>query len=82
MPFATLAGLEPRDRFATICVKVVRKWEYRGPADDGAILHIDLVLADQEVSKIVDSHSVVLYCNHCFLSLLRTLDLLKLQKKN
>ncbi|XP_039784910.1 uncharacterized protein LOC120651490 isoform X2 [Panicum virgatum] len=29
MPFATLAGLEPRDRFATICVKVVRKWEYR-----------------------------------------------------
>ncbi|RLN29611.1 hypothetical protein C2845_PM05G33090 [Panicum miliaceum] len=48
MPFCLLPALEPHEHFAMICVKVARKWEYRGPADDGQVMHIDLVIADQE----------------------------------
>ena len=33
----------------TICVRVVRTWEFRGINDDGALQHIDLILADTQV---------------------------------
>ena len=64
MSFTLLAALEPHDRFATVCVKVARTWEYRGPADDGHILHIELVLADQEVSQTLTIHSLGACCRH------------------
>jgi hypothetical protein len=37
------------DKLKTICVRVVRKWEFRGLNDDGPLQHIDLVLADNQV---------------------------------
>ncbi|CAL5077051.1 unnamed protein product [Urochloa decumbens] len=48
MAYRLLSALRPNDHYARICVRVTRKWEYRGPADDGQVLHADLVLADHE----------------------------------
>ncbi|WVZ89379.1 hypothetical protein U9M48_035795 [Paspalum notatum var. saurae] len=49
MAFALLPSLHPRDRHAVIRVRVCRKWEFRAHGtDDGSIIHIDLVLADEK----------------------------------
>ncbi|CAO2149978.1 unnamed protein product, partial [Urochloa humidicola] len=48
MAYRLLSTLQLNDHYATVCVRVTRKWEYRGPADDGAVQHIDLVVADKE----------------------------------
>ncbi|CAN6174122.1 unnamed protein product [Urochloa humidicola] len=50
MTYKLLPALHLNDHYATICVRVTRKWEYRGPADDGDVQHVDLVLADQEAN--------------------------------
>lgn len=55
MTFDLLPDLHPRARRATICVRVSRKWEYRGGTDDGPIQHVDLVLIDAKVSVSFDS---------------------------
>lgn len=49
MAFTPLPALRPREWRATICVRVCRKWEYRGGTDDGPIQHVDLVLVDEQV---------------------------------
>jgi hypothetical protein len=49
MAFSLLPVLRPGDWRATICVRVCRKWEYRGGTDDGPIQHVDLVLVDEKV---------------------------------
>lgn len=48
MAFSLLPALRPRDWHSTICVRVCRKWEYRGGTDDGPIQHVDLVLVDEQ----------------------------------
>ncbi|CAO2189268.1 unnamed protein product [Urochloa humidicola] len=48
MAYRLLPALRLNDHYARICVRVTRKWEYRGPADDGPVLHADLVVADHE----------------------------------
>jgi hypothetical protein len=49
MAFDLLPALRPRQWRSTVCVRVCRKWEYRGGTDDGPIQHIDLVLVDEKV---------------------------------
>ena len=49
MTYSLLSSLRPKDRLTTICVRVVRTWEFRGINDDGALQHIDLILADTQV---------------------------------
>jgi len=44
-----LANLKPRDIQASVCVRVIRKWNFTGRNENGPILHVDLVLADKEV---------------------------------
>lgn len=48
MAFDLLPTLRPRQWRSTICVRVCRKWEYRGGTDDGPIQHVDLVLLDEK----------------------------------
>ncbi|XP_062220897.1 uncharacterized protein LOC133920180 isoform X2 [Phragmites australis] len=52
MPFDLLPMLHPKSKHWTICVRVSRKWEYRGGTDDGPVAHIDLVLADEQGNAI------------------------------
>ena len=60
MAFDLLPTLHPKSKHWVICVRVSRKWEYRGGTDDGPILHVDLVLADEKVT----THSIT--CSaHC-----------------
>lgn len=49
MVYTPLPALRINDYRARICIRVTRKWEYRGPSDDGPLQHIDLVLADHQV---------------------------------
>ena len=54
MMFSLLPSLRPRERHAVIRVRVCRKWEFRtGGTDDGSIIRIDLVLADEKVLVLV-----------------------------
>ncbi|CAO2200833.1 unnamed protein product [Urochloa humidicola] len=39
---------QPGLLYSPVCVRVTRKWEYRDPADDSVVQHIDLVVADKE----------------------------------
>ncbi|CAL5056832.1 unnamed protein product [Urochloa decumbens] len=48
MVYTLLPDLHPNDHYATVCVRVTRKWEYRGLNDDGEPQHVDLVIADHE----------------------------------
>ncbi|XP_066316197.1 uncharacterized protein [Miscanthus floridulus] len=48
MAFDLLPALRPRAWRSVICVRVCRKWEYRGGTDDGLIQHVDLVLVDDK----------------------------------
>ena len=50
MTFSPLSTLQPKDRHKTICVRVRRKWEFRGQNDDGPLQHVDLILADEQVT--------------------------------
>ncbi|XP_062227408.1 replication factor A protein 1-like [Phragmites australis] len=52
MAFDLLPTLHPKSKHWVICVRVSRKWEYRGGTDDGPILHVDLVLADEKGNAI------------------------------
>ncbi|CAN6324103.1 unnamed protein product [Urochloa humidicola] len=52
MAYKLLSALHLNDHYTRICVRVTRKWEYRGPSDNGVIQHVDLVLADQEANAI------------------------------
>jgi hypothetical protein len=44
-----LSNLALSDRDITIQVQINRKWEYKGSTNDGAVLHLDMVLADAQV---------------------------------
>ncbi|KAJ1280343.1 hypothetical protein BS78_04G224700 [Paspalum vaginatum] len=48
MVFDLLPSLRPCAKHATVCVRVSRRWEYRGGTDDGPIGLVDLVLIDQK----------------------------------
>lgn len=48
MGFDLLPSLKVGNMRAVICVRVSRKWEYRGGTDDGPIQHVDLVLVDEK----------------------------------
>jgi hypothetical protein len=50
MVFSPLSTLRPRDYRNTICVRICRKWEYRGVNDGGPLQHIDFVIADEQVN--------------------------------
>ncbi|CAM0150633.1 unnamed protein product [Urochloa decumbens] len=50
MVYTLLPDLHPNDHYATVCVRVTRKWEYRGLSDDGEPQHVDLVIADHEAN--------------------------------
>ncbi|XP_062182255.1 uncharacterized protein LOC133886584 isoform X3 [Phragmites australis] len=52
MTFDSLTTLHPKSKHSVVCVRVSRKWEYRGGTDDGPILHIDLVLIDEKGDAI------------------------------
>ncbi|PUZ57390.1 hypothetical protein GQ55_5G426600 [Panicum hallii var. hallii] len=52
MSFSQLSSLTPKDKLKTICVKVSRKWEFRGLNDDGPLQHVDLVLVDDQGNSI------------------------------
>jgi hypothetical protein len=62
MAFDLLPTLRPRQWRATICVRVCRKWEYRGGTDDGPIQHVDLVLLDEKVCSPIYPSSVLCCC--------------------
>jgi hypothetical protein len=49
MGFDLLPSLKVGNMCAVVCVRVSRKWEYRGGTDDGPIQHVDLVLVDEKV---------------------------------
>ena len=55
MSFSQLSTLTPKDKLKTICVKVSRKWEFRGLNDDGPLQHVDLVLVDDQVAHLCTS---------------------------
>ncbi|CAO2037473.1 unnamed protein product [Urochloa humidicola] len=57
MAHKLLPTLHLNDHYATICVRVTRKWEYRGPADDGDVQHVDLVIADEEIATVANAPS-------------------------
>ncbi|CAN6208301.1 unnamed protein product [Urochloa humidicola] len=50
MVYTLLPDLHPNDHYSTVCVRVTRKWEYRGLNDDGEAQHVDLVIADHEAN--------------------------------
>ncbi|CAD6259972.1 unnamed protein product [Miscanthus lutarioriparius] len=52
MAFSMLPALRPNDWRAVICVRVCRKWEYRGGTDDGPVQHVDLVLLDEQGNSL------------------------------
>ncbi|RLN25325.1 replication protein A 70 kDa DNA-binding subunit-like [Panicum miliaceum] len=52
MAYTLLPQLHPHEKISVICVYVARKWEYRGPTDDGPVQHVDLVLADEKGNTI------------------------------
>ncbi|CAD6257799.1 unnamed protein product [Miscanthus lutarioriparius] len=52
MAFSMLPTLRPNDWRAVICVRVCRKWEYRGGTDDGPVQHVDLVLLDEQGNSL------------------------------
>ncbi|XP_062198838.1 replication factor A protein 1-like [Phragmites australis] len=52
MAFDLLPTLHPKSKHWVICVRVSRKWEYRGGTDNGPIAHMDLVLADEKGNAI------------------------------
>ena len=54
MAYSPLSSLSPQDRLKTICVRVVRKWEFRGMNDDDPSQHVDLILADDQVQVLLD----------------------------
>jgi len=56
MSFSQLSTLTPKDKLKTICVKVSRKWEFRGLNDDGPLQHVDLVLVDDQVAQLYTSN--------------------------
>jgi hypothetical protein len=64
MAFSLLPALRPRDWHSTICVRVCRKWEYRGGTDDGPIQHVDLVLVDEQVRLSVSAEILLLLAKH------------------
>lgn len=47
-----LPSLRPGDWRAVICVRVCRKWLYRGGTDYGPIQHVDLVLLDEQGNSL------------------------------
>jgi len=53
MAFSMLPALRTNDWRAVICVRVCRKWEYRGGTDDGPVQHVDLVLLDEQVGQSI-----------------------------
>ncbi|CAL4928398.1 unnamed protein product [Urochloa decumbens] len=50
MVYTLLPDLHPNDHYATVCVRVTRKWEYRGLNDAEEPQHVDLVIADHEAN--------------------------------
>ncbi|CAN6240492.1 unnamed protein product [Urochloa humidicola] len=46
--YTMLSNLRPKDRQSTICVRVIRKWEFHGKNENDPIQHIDLVVADEK----------------------------------
>ncbi|CAN6334376.1 unnamed protein product [Urochloa humidicola] len=52
MSHTLLSALRLNDHYATVCVRVTRRWEYKGASDDGPIQHVDLVLADRQANTI------------------------------
>jgi hypothetical protein len=51
MEYTLLPDLTPHKKHATIQVRVARRWLFRGANDNSALQHVDMVLADREVSS-------------------------------
>lgn len=49
MNITPLSDVQPRILDYTICVRISRMWEYRGPNEENEIIHLDLVLIDSTV---------------------------------
>jgi replication factor A1 len=62
MAFDLLPSLKVGNMRAVICVRVSRKWEYRGGTDDGPIQHVDLVLIDAKVRLLSGYISTCISC--------------------
>ncbi|CAL5046523.1 unnamed protein product [Urochloa decumbens] len=46
--YTMLSNLRPKDRQSTICVRIIRKWEFHGKNENDPILHIGLIVADEK----------------------------------
>jgi replication factor A1 len=51
MAYSMLSKLELGADNPRICVRVSRLWEFANPNDETQLLHLGLVLIDQEVSS-------------------------------
>lgn len=49
MSITPLSDIQPRRLDYTICVRISRMWEYKGPNEENDIIHLDLVLIDNKV---------------------------------
>lgn len=70
MAYIPMSSLTPKDRLKTICVRVSRKWEFRGINDEGPLQHIDLVLADDQVRHPVFKKKKNFFCSQIILYLI------------
>jgi hypothetical protein len=53
MEFAFLPELTKHTKKATICMRVMRKWNYDGNIANGLVLHVGLVLAIQRYNSFI-----------------------------
>jgi hypothetical protein len=53
MVVKTLTELSLQDKDVTVQVEVNRRWEFRGIADDGHVLHVDMILTDATVICLI-----------------------------
>lgn len=78
MAFDLLPALRPRHWHSTICVRVCRKWQYRGGTDDGPIQHVDLVLLDAEVCGTVSTLLFFAATYHAYTYFVQRIDITSL----
>jgi hypothetical protein len=53
MVVKTLTELSLQDKDVTVQVEVNRRWEFRGIADDGPVLYVDMILTDATVIFLI-----------------------------
>lgn len=47
--YTPLSDVQPQRGDYTVCVRISRMWEIRGPNEENEVIHLDLVLIDSMV---------------------------------